>query len=99
MLSYLLIPSFSVTTLSCSGSKQVKAPNIHYKIGCASFWDFFIASGPWAFVKINGIIKFVKYLDIFAKNLVVSWKKYRLGYRWIIQQINAPKHTPKSTQN
>lgn len=50
------------------------------KYGGASFWDYFTASGPWAFVKINGIIKFVKYLDILAKNLVASWKKYRLGY-------------------
>lgn len=43
---------------------STKTPISTVKYGDASFWDCFAPSGPQAFVKINGIINFVNYLDI-----------------------------------
>ena len=51
-----------------------------------------------ALVKVNGIIIFIKYLDILAKNLVASARRLTLGQKWIFQQDNILKYTSKSTK-
>ena len=62
------------------------------KYGGGSLMGCFAASGPEAFVKINGIMNSTKDQGILAKNLVASARKLRLGCRWTFQQDNDPKH-------
>ena len=56
-------------------------PTVKYGGGSLMLWGCFAASGPGALVKINGIMNSTKYQDIFAKNLVASARKLRLGRR------------------
>ena len=42
-------------------------------------------------------MKFTKYQDILAKNLVASARRLKLGLNWIFQQDHNPKRTSKST--
>ena len=38
---------------------------------------------PENLFKVNGIMKFTKYQDILAKNLVASARRLKLGQKWI----------------
>ena len=61
-------------------------------------WGYFASTGPGALVQVNSIMNSTKYQDIFAKNLVASARRLKLGRKWIFQQDHDPKHTSKSTK-
>ena len=73
-------------------------PTVKYGGGSLMLWGYFASTGPGALVKVNGIVNFTKYQDIFAQNPVASARRLTLGQKWIFQQDN-PKHKSTSAKN
>ena len=61
-------------------------------------WGYFAFTGAGALVKVNSILNFPQYREIFGKNLVASARRLKLFHNWIFQQDNNPKHASKSTK-
>jgi hypothetical protein len=73
-------------------------PTVKYGYGSLMLWGYFSSTRSGANVKVNGIMKFTKYLHILSKNLVASARRLKLGRKWIFHQDNNSKHTSKPTK-
>uniref|UniRef100_A0A8C8IU44 Transmembrane protein 242 n=1 Tax=Oncorhynchus tshawytscha TaxID=74940 RepID=A0A8C8IU44_ONCTS len=60
-------------------------------------WACFSSAGTGKMVKIDGKMDGAKYRTILEENLMESAKDLRLGWRFVFQQDNDPKHKAKST--
>ena len=61
----------------------------HHVVGC------FAAGGTGALHKIDGVMRWENYVDILKKHLKTSFRKLKLGRKWVFQMDNDPKHTSK----
>ena len=62
-------------------------------------WGCFAASGTGKRAHIEGTMNSSDYQKILGDNVPPSVRNLRLGRGWILQQVNDPKHTSKSTQD
>ncbi|MBN3274862.1 TCB1 transposase, partial [Polyodon spathula] len=72
-------------------------PTVKHGSGSIMLWGCFSASRPGKLVKIEGKMDAAKYREILEENLLKSTRGLGLGRRFIFQQDNDPKHTPKAT--
>ena len=61
-------------------------------------WGCFAASGPGRIAVIKGKINSKMYQDILQENLKPSVRQLKLKRGWVMQRVNDPKHTSKSTK-
>ena len=57
-------------------------------------WGCFAAGGTGALHKIDNIMREENYVDIFEQHLK-TFRKLKLGRKWVFQMDNDPKHTSK----
>ena len=58
-------------------------------------WGCFAAGGTGALHKIDGLMRNENDVDILKKLLKTSVWKLKLGWKWVFQMDNDPKHTSK----
>ena len=58
-------------------------------------WGCFSAGGTGALRKIDGIRREENGVDILKQHLKKSVRKLKLGFKWVFQMDNDPKHTSK----
>ena len=58
-------------------------------------WGCFAAGGTGALHKIDGTMRQENYVDILKQHLKTYVRKLKLGYKWVFQMDNDPKHTSK----
>ena len=58
-------------------------------------WGCFAAGGTGALYKVDGIMRKGNYVDILKQNVKTSFRKLKLGRKWVFQMDNDPKHTSK----
>jgi hypothetical protein len=56
-------------------------------------WGCFAAGGTGALHKIDGIMRQEDDVDILKQHLKISFRKLKLGRKWVFQMDNDPKHT------
>ena len=61
----------------------------HHVVGC------FAAGGTGALHKIEGIMWWESDVDILKQHLKTSVRKLKLGWKWVFQMDNEPKHSSK----
>ena len=61
-------------------------------------WGCFSAAGTGRLVRIEGKMNRAKYKEILDETLLQTTQDLRLGWRFIFQQDNNPRHTAKTTQ-
>lgn len=64
---------------------------VKYQI-CVMVWGFFSDGGVETLVPISGLMDRFQFVDILSENLLLSAYKMDLGYDFILQQDNDPKH-------
>ena len=70
-------------------------PNVKHGGGSIMLWGCFAARGTSALPKINGIMSEENDVDILKQHLKTSFRKLKLGHKWVVQIDNDPKHISK----
>ncbi|KAK1787302.1 hypothetical protein P4O66_002807 [Electrophorus voltai] len=73
-------------------------PTVKHGAGNNMLWGCSSAKGPGHLVRIHGKMDRTAYLAILSKNLRSSIMDLKMGYHFIFQQDNVPKHTAKKTK-
>ena len=70
-------------------------PTVKHGSGCIMLWGCFAAEMTGALHKIDGIMRTENDVDILKQHLKTSVRKLKLGFKWVFQMDNDPKHTFK----
>jgi hypothetical protein len=70
-------------------------PTVKHGVGSIMMWGCFAAGGTGALHKTDGIMRMGNYVDILKQHLKTSFRKLKLGRKWVFQMDSDPKHTYK----
>jgi hypothetical protein len=63
------------------------------KHGGGSIMGVLCCRRDWCTSQIDGIMREDNYVDILKHHLKTSFRKLKLGHKWVFQMNNYPKHT------
>ena len=67
-------------------------PTLKHGGGSIMLWGCFAAGGTSALYNVDGIMRKGNYVDILKQHVKTSFRKLKLGRKWVFQMNNDPKH-------